>query len=315
MAVNVYDQCARYAVKLDPAGFLRWLLAGVDLAFTRWLDTQTIPFPGGPDRRCDTVAEMEPLSHPGPLWALVLELQSEPDPDILDRMMEYMGRLRQELRHGPHDHDRYLAAAAVVNLSGPPPNDTLDMRMPGAGDQGMRWRVRALSMATVDAPGLLAQVGAGAVSRCLLPWVPLMRGAKEATMIPEWRRLAETEPDVRRRATFGELALYFAEVADRRPLWAKGLEGWNVKQSQLYEERKAEGRAEGRAEGLEEGLEVGRAFVRKTLLQLLQARFGQPVPTEVAERIRLQRDQEQLSRWLELAVTAATFDEFRAATS
>lgn len=55
-----FDQAARFAVKIDPAGFLHWLLPGLDpdLLFTRWLETQTIPFPGQPDRRCDTVAEL-----------------------------------------------------------------------------------------------------------------------------------------------------------------------------------------------------------------------------------------------------------------
>src|SRR5262249_13180221 len=48
----VYDQAARYAVKLDPAGLFRWLLPGLvpGLAFARWLDTQSVPFPGDPDR-------------------------------------------------------------------------------------------------------------------------------------------------------------------------------------------------------------------------------------------------------------------------
>jgi hypothetical protein len=93
--MNEYDPAARYAAKLDPPAFLSWLLAGLDpdLQFARWLDTQTIPFPGEPDRRCDTVAELVSASGTQPPWALVSEFQSRPDPDIGYRLLEYQGRL------------------------------------------------------------------------------------------------------------------------------------------------------------------------------------------------------------------------------
>ena len=50
-----YDQAARHAVKLDPPGFLAWLLgvAPEAVRFLGWLDTRTIPMPGEPDRTCD----------------------------------------------------------------------------------------------------------------------------------------------------------------------------------------------------------------------------------------------------------------------
>ncbi len=81
-----FDKAARFAAKLDPANFLRWLLPGLDadLLFTRWLETQTIPFPGQPDRRCDTVAELTHASGLAPSWMLVLEFQTEPDADIVE---------------------------------------------------------------------------------------------------------------------------------------------------------------------------------------------------------------------------------------
>src|SRR5262245_53436294 len=65
--INVYDQAARYAVKLDPAGFCRWLLPGLDPAveFRGWLDTRTLPFPGEQDRTCDTVAALARAGEPG----------------------------------------------------------------------------------------------------------------------------------------------------------------------------------------------------------------------------------------------------------
>jgi hypothetical protein len=58
---NPYDKSARYTAKMDPPGFLRWLLPRMmqgGYAFQRWLDTRRLPFPGEPDRTCDTVAEL-----------------------------------------------------------------------------------------------------------------------------------------------------------------------------------------------------------------------------------------------------------------
>ena len=42
MAMNPFDQASRYAAKLDPAGFLAWLL-GAAVVFVRWLDTRRLP--------------------------------------------------------------------------------------------------------------------------------------------------------------------------------------------------------------------------------------------------------------------------------
>jgi hypothetical protein len=47
--MNDYDRTSRRAEKLNPQHFFHWLLPGFDnhLSFQRWLDTRTIPFPGG----------------------------------------------------------------------------------------------------------------------------------------------------------------------------------------------------------------------------------------------------------------------------
>jgi hypothetical protein len=54
------DEATRYALKLAPTEHLAWLLPRLDtdLEWRRWLDTETIAFPGEPKRRCDTVAEL-----------------------------------------------------------------------------------------------------------------------------------------------------------------------------------------------------------------------------------------------------------------
>src|SRR5438132_13609225 len=93
--MNELDQAVRYTAKIDPPAFVRWLVPGLDpaYAFRTWLDTRTIAFPGEGDRTCDTVAELVRRTGPGPRVALVTEFQSEPDPEMLDRLLEYVARL------------------------------------------------------------------------------------------------------------------------------------------------------------------------------------------------------------------------------
>src|SRR5262249_18557088 len=68
MVVTRFDRASRYGAKLDPVGFLRWLLGEATLLFRRWLDTRSLPFPGEPDRTCDTVACVVEAGVPGILW-------------------------------------------------------------------------------------------------------------------------------------------------------------------------------------------------------------------------------------------------------
>ena len=61
MFVNPFDKAARYAAKqLNAEGFLRgcWVML---LTHWRWMgvDAQTLPFPGEPDRRSDTIAAFD----------------------------------------------------------------------------------------------------------------------------------------------------------------------------------------------------------------------------------------------------------------
>src|SRR5262245_33205345 len=99
-----YDQAERYAIKrIDPPGFLRWLLVGLDadLVFVRWLETQLAPFPGEPNRRPDCVAGF--VSHSGTQapWACLVEPQGQEQADFLVRVVQYLMVLHTELRTGP----------------------------------------------------------------------------------------------------------------------------------------------------------------------------------------------------------------------
>jgi hypothetical protein len=300
--MNVFDQTSRYAAKLDPLGFLRWLLPGLPAAmeFLGWLDTRTIPFPGEPDRTCDTVAELAVPHAPEVRWALVLEFQTEPRGDMLDRLLEYQARLRRELRHGEPRVQKYALVGAVVHLTGPEQPDALVMELPGTA-LGLNLRVGSRALREVEAADLLAEIEAERTARCLLPWVSLMHGADRADIIERWKDLAGREPDAARRATDGALAVIFAGLAGRQALWRAALEGWNMVESTIVAEWIAQGKAEGEVKER-----------RANLMRVLQLRFSDPVVAQVAAIIEAQTDREILSRWLDAAATAPSWEEFRA---
>src|SRR5262249_49875711 len=116
MPINVYDQASRYAIRCDPLGFLAWLFEGLALTLKvfGWLDTPTLPFPGERDRTCDTVAELAEAAEGGPRWAALIEFETDPESDILDRELEYVARLRRALRYGPQERERYQVIAGLV---------------------------------------------------------------------------------------------------------------------------------------------------------------------------------------------------------
>jgi hypothetical protein len=98
--MNDFDKAARVAAKLNPAAFFRWLMPRLAalLVFRGWLDTRRLPFPGEPDRTCDTVADFEDTGRPGRLWAMVVEFSYEAQYLMLHRLMDYEGRLNLELQ-------------------------------------------------------------------------------------------------------------------------------------------------------------------------------------------------------------------------
>jgi len=164
--INVFDQSARFVAKADPPGFLRWLIPGLStgLGFRGWLDTRTSPFPGDPDRTSDTVADLLDPAEPSTRWAVATEFQTDPDPEILDRLLEYLARLRRELRHGPRRRDRFQVAAGLVQLTGRRSARTLVMDLPGALDVGLRLRIASKILRDEDATTTLLEIEAGRTS-------------------------------------------------------------------------------------------------------------------------------------------------------
>jgi hypothetical protein len=302
VAINRFDQAARYCARLDPIGFLHWLVPGLDesMRFHGWLDTRTVPVPGAPDRTCDTVAELAQDSAGGPRWALLVEFQTEPEAEVLDRALEYAVRLRRALRFGTDQRGVYQVVAAVVGLTGPPQADRLDMALPGMDAPAHRFHAAVRTLRDEDAAATLERIASGTTARCLRCWISLMRGGTEPGIMERWKEIARDEPEGRLRADYAAIATLFAELTDCVPQWQKGLEGWDMRESTVVAEWMAEGIAQAR---------------RSDLLLVLEQKFATPVPPDLAVLIEAQADGEVLTHWLAAAVRAESLEAFRGAIS
>ena len=307
MPANRYDQASRYGAKLDAVGYLSWLLHEVPAAlrYQGWLDTRTLPFPGDPERICDTVAHLgddDPAIH----WAVPVEFCLEPDGLMFGRLLVYLGQLWLEQRPSSERGRRFRVGAVVVNLAGRG-HSAQDFQLRQTGIRTCL-QVVERNLAEEDTAATLAGIAAGTIARCLLPWIPLMHGGGESAILAQWLELARTEPDAKRRSDYGGLALVFAEAAGCRPAWKEALQGWSMVESQQVLEWIAEGEVKGRAEGEAKGEIKGQA---ESLLRLLQLRFGPGVPADLVAQIRATTDAEQLRRWFDAAVTAPSLEVFR----
>jgi hypothetical protein len=295
MAGNPFDKAARYAVKLDPAGFLGWALALAPegFEFRGWLDTRGVPFPGELDRTGDLVAHLtDPATNLVP-WAVPIEFQTEPDPLMFGRLLIYLGHLWIRLKPDPERGSRFRLGPVVVNLTGT-----------GFASRRMEWQqagfgttvnVRERNMEDESADETLTGIAAGRWSRGLLPWIPLMTGGDDSGIIDRWKALADGEPDFRRRAEFSGLGKVMAEAAGRGAIWKNALRDWNVQQSEVVNEWKEEARADARA---------------ASLIDVLELRFGKLSP-ELTAAIHDTTASAKLREWIKLAVKVASIDEFR----
>jgi hypothetical protein len=306
MATNPFDQGARYLFKRDPPGCFHWLTPGLEglLAFRDWLDTRTVPFPGEPDRICDTAGVFDPVGGEGPSWAIVVEFQARSEAQMLDRVLEYLVRLWRQPHPSGSEQGRRQVAAAVVNLTGPAQPDKLDMPLPGGTSGRLHFGMVQRNLRDEEAASTLQGIATGTLTHWLLPWIPLMRGGAEPAIIDRWKQLASAVPDSQARADYGGLALVFAELAGCWEVWKKALEGWNVLVSKQVLEWQAQARAEAQAE-----------TKRDDLIRALQVRFQSPLPADLTATLSEEKDLETLSRWFDLALTAASLEAFQAAVS
>lgn len=319
MSPNPFDQACRYLAKLDPVAFLAWLLHRLAARFRGWLDTRTLPFPGEPDRTCDTVAALVVEAEPDVFWAMPIEFQTRPGNDLFGRLLEYLARVWRELRPAENIPDaRYAVVAAVVNLTGIG-RTSRTMELDQAGLRTCL-QVAERNFSEEDAAATLSDIAAGYCGRCILPFVPLMRGGAEPNIIHEWMKLAEAESDPSRRGDYGGLALVFAELANCRLTWKEALVGWNVEVSQQVLEWQAKARVEGEARGFARGRTEGKVEGKaegkaEAILDLLALRFSAPIPEELAALIRKTTNLTQLNRWLAAAAKSNTLVDFHALVS
>lgn len=320
-----FDQAARYAARqLDAVGFLRWLLpqAFPSWHWDSWLDTQTLAFPGEVERRPDTVAVLDRQARDAPPVAVVIEFQSRPQADMLERLADYVLRIRRDLPLQRNPLVRYDVVGVVLNLTGSPQRDAWQMFPADLGGVGLEFRALVRTLARESASVLLQQIDQGVISRGVLPWVPLLEGGNSSASVEAWKRLAEQEPEGRRRSDYGGLALVFAELAGCAEAWRTGLEDWNVEGSQIVQEWQAKARAEGEASGRAEGEARGRAegeargrteALRAKLLQVIRLHLKTEPPADMTAMVQTQIDPETLSQWFDQALVAGNRDELRKA--
>jgi hypothetical protein len=298
--MGVYDQAARFAAKADAGLVPARLLAGSGLALTfrEWLDTRTVPMPGGPDRTADLVAAFEAPSAPDAPWLLVLEFQAQVDADKLDVTLEEVAVLRSRVRFGPAGQGKYNVAAGFVYLRDRAPVEALDMQFPDGS--GTRHAPRVWNVAEENATEALDAVASGARSWGTLFWLPLMAGADDEATISRWRESVTARDGERsRQDDLVGVALIFAELAGRGAVWKRALEGFAMTESQIVNE------------WIAKGLTVGRLTDRREiLLGLLNKRFPGAVSPDVTKLIDQQESLDLLKYWIDAVVDADTFDDF-----
>jgi hypothetical protein len=294
MPPDPYDRSSHYLLRRNARALLAWLLKlrETQLEFVQWLDTRRLPWPGQPDRSCDTVAWLRDMDRHGLPWAVVVEFQFAPDPEMFGRLLVYLGQVWLELRPSDLPGDRFCVTAVVVNLTGRG-NSGRQLVWPEA-DVETKLKPAELNLAGLRAAEVLDGVEAGSIPPVVLAWLPVMQNGAEDGIIQRWLMLAGEEADAGRRADLG-LALVFAEAAGCRALWTKALEGWNVVESQVVKQWQDEAERKAKA---------------ATLIRLLQVRYGE-LPAEITEQVRQAQQAEELDRWLVVFATATSLEQFR----
>ncbi|MBI1918326.1 MAG: hypothetical protein HYS12_26845 [Planctomycetes bacterium] len=233
-------------------------------------------------------------------WLMVVEFQAQIDPDKLDATLEEVAILRSRARYGVERNGKYLVVAALVYLRDRCPEDVLDMTFPDG--TGTRHAPLVWNVAEDHAAPALEAVAAGQMSWGMLFWLPLMAGGGNESAVARWKEVvAATVPDRRMRANLVGIALVFAELAGCVPAWERGLEGWEMTESQVVNGWIRQGEAKGELKTR-----------RQDLLDLVEGRFPGAVPNEVVQLIQQQESLELLRDWFKAAVRASTFEEFMA---
>jgi hypothetical protein len=246
-----------------------------------------IAFPGEPDRRCDTVAELLSKSQTQAPWAFILEVEACARSRFPDRLFEYQARAQRKLRHGPRKRDRYLIACGVIVLTGRLRPALFKMRLPNT-KLGLFWRARVFNMSARSARKILERIAAGELSRAILCWIPLMRGGDDPDVVQRWLEVCTAEPNVQRRMDYANLAKVFADRAGWVGVWSKALEGWQMWKSTVIQSWRDEGRVLGQ---------------RELLVEMVRLKYP-TLSAELLAQIEKSDDPEAIRRWSTAFATA-----------
>ena len=312
--MSKYDEAERHAIKeLDPGGCLRWQMPDLDpdLEFSTWLETQVSPPPGVPQLRGDCVAGLRSRGGGQAPWACLIEAQAQPLPRMGVWMMVYLGLLHEDLRHGPHDRDRFQMLGFILNLSESPLASTVEwlppMKQTPAQPErqvGVKCAFWVKNVREDEAAPTLERIARDEVALCVLPWVPVMKGADQAPVLTSWKEQALRQPEPHLRADYVALALVFAELAGREAVWREALKEFDVTDSRIAQEWEDRGRRAGRQEGF--------AAMRGSVLRVLQARFpSTAIPQSVPPALDRIANLDDLIRLVEEASVTPSLDQFQ----
>jgi hypothetical protein len=216
----------------------------------------------------------------------------------LDVTLEEAGILRGHARHGTDRKGKYKVLTALVYLTGRCPDDVLDMTLPGGF--GTRHAPLVWNVSDDNATATLDAVAGGSLSWGMLFWVPLMGDGQDAGVIARWKDVvAQVVADRRVRGNLAGIARVFAELVGRRIEWNRGLEGFDMTESQVVNEWISQGEAKGKL-----------IKQRQNLLKLLSKRFPGAVPDDVVRLVNEQESLDLLDHWFDAAAEAYTFQQF-----
>jgi hypothetical protein len=292
-----FDHAAVFAAQTEPGVVIGRLLAPTKerLLFRDWFITRAIPLPGGPKRTPDLVAILDAPEAPTEVTLLVFEFQSSHDPEKLDTTLLEVAVFRAYARHGDNK-EKYRVGCGLIYLKGRCPEAVLDLGFNGGF--GTRHAPLLWEVEKDDAEAALTAVAEGRESWGLLFWIPLMTGAEQESIIARWQELASDPTKVTSQSTRHNLvtvALFFADLAGCFLLWNRLLEGMSMVESQIGNRFRAEG-----------DLMRSRAW----LLRLLQTKYPTADTTEIKQLVDQQTDLTLLNQWFEIALEAATFEQF-----
>lgn len=278
--MGVYDQAARYAARMCPEAVLPNLLGvGHPGRQVGWLDTRTVPLPGGAEREADLVAELE---GGGGRLLVVLEFQSGHELEKLDTTLLEVATIRKYARHSDGNAEKYRVLAALVYLRGECPESVLDMSLPFRG--GTRHQALVWELCRDDAYTALDRLEAGRLSWGTLFWVPLMAGGCDVAVIARWATLVERlAPSPGALAGLRGCGRVFAELVGKAPEWERHMGPKLVSESKV----------------VNDWMEMTRLDEAKSnLREVIRERFPGLLTADVEAAIADQPSHDVLKSWL-----------------